>query len=257
MRINAEISSLLDCLIEEISIREWKVEQKRWRDACYEMKEMLKSADLTTGNEICKRITELLPVNSNLLFDVGKNLTYGGQSSVIKKETKVYMSAGLGTMGYAIPAAIGTMYGNANPTYAITGDGGAQMNIQELNTIIKNELPIKIIVLNNKALGNIRIFQEQYLDARFVATSEKEGDYFSCDFKALAEAYGIKAYRLFINELERYEDELNSGEAALFEILYEDCPALPGIVAGGEFLKEGSGIEKTVIEKIRLLMEEV
>lgn len=130
------------------------------------------------------------------------------------------------------------------------------MNIQELNTIVKNKLPIKVVVLNNRALGNIRIFQEQYLDSRFVATSEAEGDYFSCDFGAIARAYGMKSYLIEnMDELDTCEEILDQEEATLLEILYEDCPALPGIVAGGEFLKEGSAVDKDMIERIRMLMD--
>ena len=151
-------------------------------------RDLLKEVDITAANKMCRDITSLFPDDANLLFDVGKNLTYATQSSIIKQNSRVLFSAGLGTMGYSIPAAIGAHYGNHKPSYVITGDGGAQMNIQELNTIVKNSIPAKIFVLNNRALGNIRIFQENYLNSHFVATGEKEGDYFSCDFVAIAEA---------------------------------------------------------------------
>jgi acetolactate synthase-1/2/3 large subunit len=159
-------------------------------------------------------------------------------------------------MGYAIPAALGTYYGNHKTTYVFAGDGGAQMNIQELNTIAKNNIPAKIFVFNNRALGNIRIFQENYLDNHFVATGEKEGDYFSCDFAAIANAYGIKGIKLTnIKELANYNNLLTNREAVLFEIEYEDCLAGPGIVAGGDFLKEGTGIPTAIVNKIKELMK--
>ncbi len=125
------------------------------------MHSLLKEVDLTFANILVKKITHMLPSNSNYVFDVGKNLNYCTQSAVIRENTTVFMSAGLGTMGYAIPAAIGLAYGSEKPIYVFTGDGGAQMNIQELNTVAKNHLPIKMFVFNNKALGNIRIFQEK------------------------------------------------------------------------------------------------
>ena len=221
------------------------------------MRRLLLASDLTEGNLIINKITGLIPYNSNLVFDVGKNLIYGGQSALINNGTNLFMSAGLGTMGYAIPAAIGAFYGNGNPTYAITGDGGAQMNIQELNTIIKNKLPLKIIVLNNKSLGNIKSFQEQYLDSRYVATSEDQGDYFSCDFSAIASAYGIEAYTITdVNEIERYKKEFSDNKPALFEIDYEDCATLPAIVAGGNYLDENTGISRETIEMINVIMQQ-
>ena len=227
-----------------------------WSNRCAQVHDILKSADMTYANCLCRDITNLLPDDANLLFDVGKNLTYATQSSVIKNETEVYFSAGLGSMGYAIPAAIGTFYGNHRLSYVLTGDGGAQMNIQELNTIVKNKISAKIFVLNNKALGNIRIFQENYLNSHYVATGEKEGDYFSCDFTAIAKAYGMKGVKLAsVAELNNYIDFLTNEEPVLFEIEYEDCPAAPGIVAGGDFLKEGTGISSKDIVRIKQLME--
>lgn len=230
---------------------------KRWSKNCTEMRDMLRDADMTSANRMCRDITGMIPEDVNLIFDVGKNLTYATQSSIIKKNSRVLFSAGLGTMGYSIPAAIGAHYGNHKLSYVITGDGGAQMNIQELNTIVKNNIPTKIFVLNNKALGNIRLFQENFLDRHYVATGEKEGDYFSCDFVAVAKAYGMKAFKLNdVAELRGHSDVLTSSESVLFEIEYDDCPALPGIAAGGEFLKEGTGISRDMAAKITQLMEE-
>lgn len=230
---------------------------KEWADNCAKICELLKDADMTIANQMYRDITAMLPDDVNFCFDVGKNLTYATQSSIIKDKNQIFFSAGLGTMGYAIPAAIGTHYGNGRPTYVFAGDGGAQMNIQELNTIVKNNIPAKIFIFNNKALGNIRIFQENYLDGHYVATGEKEGDYFSCDFVAIAKAYGLKGVKLdSIEDLKsKYYDLLTNLDAVLFEIEYEDCPAGPGIVAGGEFLKEGSGIDNKTISEINSLMQ--
>lgn len=254
--IKADIKDFLEWILKELRNRKQKTDFSEWTSCCKKICKLLENSDLTEGNLVLKNLTKVLPVNANLLLDVGKNLTYGGQSAVIKEKTSLYMSAGLGTMGYALPAAIGAYYGNAKPTIAIMGDGGAQMNIQELNTIIKNKLPIKIIVLNNKALGNIRIFQEQYLNSRFVATSEEEGDYFSCDFRKIAQAYEMKSYRLEEkDEIDRLEEILNCEETILIEIVYGDCPVLPGIVAGGEFLKEGTGLTHDTINKIHIMVD--
>lgn len=236
--------------------KSYQKKHEDWSNRCAKMHDMLKPVDMTYANCLCRDITEFLPEDANLLFDVGKNLTYSTQSSIIKDKTVIYFSAGLGSMGYAIPAAMGTYYGNHRLSYVLTGDGGAQMNIQELNTIVKNKIAAKIFVLNNKALGNIRIFQENFLDSHFVATGEKEGDYFSCDFAAIAEAYGMKGIKLSsAAELKNYSDLLINNEPVLFEIEYEDCPAAPGIVAGGEFLKEGTGISNEDIATIKQLME--
>ena len=254
--VRANLSSFIDNAVQYLENANYEKKHVKWTDNCAKMHRLLENVDMTVGNEMCKFISNLFPENANIVLDVGKNLTYGTQSSVMKQSSTLFMSAGLGTMGYAMPGAIGAYYGNKRPTYALTGDGGAQMNIHELNTIAKNNLPIKIVVFNNKALGNIRIFQEQYLDSRFVATSELEGDYYSCDFTAIAEAYKIRAIKLSdYKEIANYTHELLNDEAVLFEIEYEDCPALPGIVAGGEYLRLNSGIEAGIINTIKELME--
>ena len=228
---------------------------EKWSRNCAEIKRILSVCDNTIANDLFANIGKMLPDDCNVILDVGKNLTYAAQSMTVKENTRAFMSAGLGSMGYAIPAAIGAYYGNHKPTYAFTGDGGAQMNIQELNTIVKNNLPIKVFVLNNKALGNITIFQENYLGSRFVATLEKENDYFSCDFARIAEAYGMEGIKISGDkDLQDHSDSLFSNRPVLFEYEYEDCPALPGIVAGGEFLKEGTGLDDDIIQQIKTLL---
>ena len=256
IEVNANLRTFIPSALTYLKDSNYKAKHIKWADNCAAVFDLLRNEDMTQANSMCREITSMLPDDVNLTFDVGKNLTYATQSSVINDKTRIYFSAGLGTMGYAIPAALGTHYGNHKLTYVFAGDGGAQMNIQELNTIAKNNIPAKIFIFNNKALGNIRIFQENYLDNHFVATGEKEGDYFSCDFAAIANAYGIKGVKLAkVNDLVNYKDLLTNSEAVLFEIEYDDCPAGPGIVAGGEFLKEGTGIPTTIIDKIKDLMK--
>lgn len=253
--IQADLRSFIHSALSYLKENKYSAKHADWANKCKEVCDILVNEDMTVANVMCRDITNMLPDDVNLIFDVGKNLTYCTQSSVIKEKTQIYFSAGLGTMGYAIPAAIGAYYGNHKVEYVFTGDGGAQMNIQELNTIAKNIIPAKIFVLNNKALGNIRIFQENYLEKRFVATGEKEGDYFSCDFVAIANAYGIKGIKLEnISSLSMYNELLMNKEPVLFEIEYDDCPAGPGIVAGGDFLKKGSGLSDEVIDEIKKIM---
>lgn len=252
IQIRIDVKFFLQRFLQILRQRNYSSRHNEWVKRCSGLCGVLKNVDITLGNSLANQITCQFPEDANIVLDVGKNLTYCGQSAVIKNNTQVYMSAGLGTMGYALPAAIGIYYGNHRPTYVIMGDGGAQMNIQELNTIVKNKLPITIIILNNKALGNIRIFQEQYLDSRYVATSEKENDYFSCNFAEIGKAYGIKTKSVKILDekptIKIYESELT-------EIIYNDCPVLPGIVAGGEYLKADDELDDAKIDKIRRFMD--
>lgn len=241
-----DINAFIDSCIS--SLKSFKSPFELWSDACYQLKKALINIDVTEANAMCKNLTSYFPDNANVLLDVGKNLNYCAQSMVVKDNTKVYMSAGLGSMGYSIPAAIGAYYGNKKPTFSINGDGGTQMNIQELNTIVKNKLPIKIFILNNKALGNIVLFQDNFLNSRYAATREKDHDYFSCDFTKVAIGYGIKSIKITnYSDFNKYKKYLSSRDPILFDIYYEDCPALPGIVAGGDFSK---GLNAKIIKQI-------
>ena len=226
-----------------------------WVSAVNEMKKLLKRVDVTFGNDLVRHITELLPEKAFISLDVGNNLIYGKQSSVIKKGTRVFASHGLGSMGYSIPAAIG-MAVTKTPTYVITGDGGAQMNIQELNTIAKFSLPVKILVLNNHVLGHILLFQDKYLNHRRIATTEDGKDYCSCDFTAIGRAYGIQSYKIStIEELDQLKNELNSSTPALIEVEYEDCSMFPNIHGGLDPLTNGPKLPENLINEIKTIME--
>ena len=98
-------------------------------------------------------------------------------------------SAGMGAMGYALPAAIGASFASAKkPIVMIAGDGGFQLNIQELQTVVHHHLPLKMIILNNNSLGMIRQFQDSYFDGRYQSTA---WGYSAPNFEAIGSAYGI------------------------------------------------------------------
>lgn len=227
-----------------------------WVEAVNEMQALMQNVDNTYGNDLVKRFSELMPEQANITLDVGNNQVYAAQSAVIQNGTRVFASCGLGTMGYAIPAAIGAAIGNGRLTYAIAGDGGAQMNIQELNVISKKQLPVKILILNNRALGHIILFQEHYLDNRFIATKEDYHDYFSCDFSAIGKAYGMRSYTVHsIDELEQYKEELSDDLPLLLEAVFEDCSMLPNIHGGLDPLTNGPELDKELVERIREIMD--
>lgn len=227
-----------------------------WVKSVIEMKKLMAPIDVTFGNGLVEHFTELMPEKAGIALDVGNNLIYGVQSAVIKKATRVYESAGLGSMGYSIPAALGIAVATKRPTYVVTGDGGAQMNIQELNTIAKMKLPIKIFVLNNHVLGHIILFQDHYLDCRRTATTEAGGDYYSCDFIAVAKAYGIRSYKIrSIEDLDKYKPELNDNGPLLIEAEFEDCSMFPNIHGGLDPLANGPELPDGVADKVRAIME--
>jgi acetolactate synthase I/II/III large subunit len=125
------------------------------------------------------------------IVDVGNHQMWAAQSLELKSHQLFITSGGMGAMGFALPAAIGSCLAlGCRPTLAIAGDGAFQLNIQELQTIVRNKLPIKIIIINNQALGMIRQFQDSYFSGRYQSTY---WGYSAPKFSAIAAAYGIPA----------------------------------------------------------------
>lgn len=123
--------------------------------------------------------------------DVGSHQMWAAQSLEIHTNQIFMTSGGMGAMGFALPAAIGASlaYGK-KPVVVIVGDGAFQMNIQELQTVVRNRIPLKIIVINNNCLGMIRQFQDSYFERRYQSTC---WGYSAPDFAAISKAYGIAA----------------------------------------------------------------
>ncbi len=127
----------------------------------------------------------------SFLADVGSHQMWTAQSLELSEGQTFITSGGMGAMGFALPASIGVCLANkSKPVVCIAGDGGFQLNIQELQTIVRNELPIKMIILNNRCLGMIRQFQDSYFQGRYQSTF---WGYNPPDFEAVAKAYTIGA----------------------------------------------------------------
>jgi len=150
--------------------------------------------------------------------DVGQHQMWSAQSLDIKQNQRVLFSGGMGAMGFALPSAIGATIASQKRVVAIAGDGGIQMNIQELEVIKRRNLPIKIFVLNNQNLGMVRQFQELYFDQKYSGTIN---DYSVPDLVSIVKAYGIDARN--IDDIENIDNELK-------DIFSTDKPELINIV---------------------------
>jgi acetolactate synthase-1/2/3 large subunit len=141
-----------------------------------------------------------------IVVDTGNNQMWAGQSFELIKHQRLLTSGGMGAMGYSLPAAIGASFATGKgPVVSISGDGGFQINIQELQTITRNNLPVKIIILDNKSLGMIRQFQDAYFNGCYTATVN---GYNTPDFVKVGRAYGIDSISIKSNN--EIEDGLNS-----------------------------------------------
>lgn len=125
--------------------------------------------------------------------DVGNNQMFVAQRLQLGKNSSLLNSGGLGSMGYSIPAAIGAFFADrSREVVCIAGDGGIMMNLQELQVIARDNLPIKIIVVNNKSLGMIEAYQKVAFKERYVGS--KEG-YLAPNFREISKAFGIEYHR--------------------------------------------------------------
>lgn len=147
--------------------------------------------NILTSYEFLEELNKHLPENAIVIPDEGGNLVWSMQSIKPKENQRIFSNFGNSSMGYALPAAIGAAIGNTGPIICIDGDGGFQMNIQELQTIKQYNLPVKIFILNNNCYGIIKQFQDAYFDSRYIATDNQ--DYTAPDFVNIAKAYGLKA----------------------------------------------------------------
>lgn len=192
----------------------------KWLDNCKQAKKFLEKYDVQPGNLAVKKISSLLPKNPIIAVDVGMNQCWTAQSLLLKgNKGRIHISGGYGIMGCSLPYAIGSSIAmNNGKVYSINGDGGFQMNIQELETVKREHLPIKIFILNNKVLGKISETQHFNYADRYANTA-KSGGYTVPNFKKIAEAYGIKATTLEnYNDLDKYKDWFNDDDPCLFDI---------------------------------------
>lgn len=163
--------------------------------------------------EVARAVSDATHHEAVLVTDVGQNQMISARYFKYSKERSIITSGGLGTMGFGLPAAIGATFGAPERTVcAFMGDGGLQMNIQELGTIMEQKTPVKIICLNNNYLGNVRQWQAMFFNRRYSFTPMLNPDYMK-----IASAYDIPSRRVFTRE------ELKE---AIREMLATDGPFL-------------------------------
>lgn len=213
--IKADISIVADakkaiCALSEkakpLDIAEWKSKIRNWK-----REYPITMGDVgMTPQKIIESINKAF-ADAIITTDVGQNQLWTTQFLEINENKQMLTSGGLGTMGYGFPAAIGVKIGNPKKdVIVISGDGGMQMNIQEMATAVVYELPIIICILNNGYLGNVRQWQEMFYEKRYASTCmryrkscvdncnkpHRNCPEYTPDFIALAESYGAKGIRV-------------------------------------------------------------
>lgn len=154
-------------------------------------------------NKLMVKLSERSKIARGFIVDVGQHQMWAAQSLRLFLGQRFITSGGMGAMGFALPAAIGACFAAKNePIVMIAGDGGFQCNLQELETVKRNNLAIKMVVINNGCHGMVRQFQESYLGKRYKSTLF---GYSAPSFTAIAKAYGINAIKI------KHEKNIESG----------------------------------------------
>lgn len=219
------------CFLEQL-LDEDIGDYKCWWNNCFAARVLLDGYDDTAGNKLMREISNMLPENPIVTVDIGQTVCWAAQSLHLKgMEGRILIGGSYGAMGVGLPYAIGAcIYNNKEVTYCITGDGGLQMNIQELETVVREKLPIKILVVNNMELGKISEIQHGSYEDRYCITTVDSG-YSVPDFVKLANAYGMKAAEVSSYEkLNNYAEWFHDKESCLLNIMLKPgTPLIPKI----------------------------
>ncbi len=185
-----------------------------------------------TMGEVVRAVSEATDNKAILVTDVGQNQMMGARYFKFSQTRSIVTSGGLGTMGFALPAAIGAKLGAPDRTVCcFFGDGGFQMTIQELGTIMQSEFNIKMIVLNNHHLGMVRQWQELFFDKRY-----SETPMMNPDFITIAKAYGIKGKEIFKREElnDAIEEMIAHDGSYLLEVNVEEMGMVYPMIPAGK-----------------------
>lgn len=200
--INGDVREVLDALLPHIRERkreEW-IREFRILDRTENEKVIIPETEPEKGElkmgEVVKVVSELAPGNAVVVTDVGQHQMAVARYYRFSDGNTLVTSGGMGTMGFGLPAALGAATGsNGRTTVAFIGDGGFQMTLQELGTIMQYNIPVKIVLMNNNFLGMVRQWQEMFFNSRYAST-----EMVNPDFVKLASAYGIAARKVSLRE---------------------------------------------------------
>lgn len=228
--LNVDLKFLLPKLVDYVK----KKDRKDWIDEVLNVEEYFNEEEYSM-KKIFEKLSDSFDENTIVATDVGQHQMWTSQFYKFKNPRKLITSAGLGTMGFGLGAAIGSKVGNKDcDTILITGDGSFRMNLNELATVSKYDLKILIVVVNNHALGMVRQWQEIFQNKRYSETIYED----DVDFVKLADAYNILGRRVKnMKELESaIEDFKNNDKAMIIDLIVDrNSNVYPMIPAGGSY----------------------
>ncbi|OGX15631.1 MAG: acetolactate synthase [Omnitrophica WOR_2 bacterium RBG_13_41_10] len=231
--VNADVEKFLTVLNRQIKkfnkakLLSWKKRIKEYKDKYPSYKNPTKD-NIIDPNFFIHTLSEYAPRGAIICVDIGQNQMWAAQSFKIKGSERFLTQGGMAAMGSVLSSAIGASFAKPGKIIvAITGDGGFQLNVQELQTLYHHQLPIKIILLNNHCYGMVRQFQKQYFAGRYQSTVI---GYSEPDFQDLVSAYKIRATRIKHNrQIKRaLKNIFHDTEPSFLEVdIKKGCMVLP------------------------------
>ena len=222
-------------ILEKLNLMLKKQEHKEWMEEIENLKDkypMKYNKNMLTGPYVIEKIEECFDDNTIICTEVGQNQMWAAQYFHYKNPRQFVSSGGLGTMGYGLGAAIGAKYGNPKSRVInIAGDGCFRMNMNELATASRYNVPIIQVILNNKVLGMVRQWQTFFYEGRYSDTVLDD----QVDFCKVAEGLGCKAVRVTrMDELEKalLEADLYNGPFVIECMIQEDDKVFPMVAPG-------------------------
>ena len=257
VRVDVPIVGDLKSVLKEFLNFDFETDFSEWVKKLQRVKERFplgyRKGKYIKPQYVVEKASELFPDDTVVVADVGQNQMWVAQFYRFKHPRSFLCSGGLGTMGFALPAGIGAKIGNPNKeVVVIAGDGGFQMNIQELMTINRYKLPVKVIILDNNALGMVRQWQQLFFKCRYSATLLDDNP----DFAGIARLVGINARRVEKpEEVDAALEELaNSKTPMLLHVLVDPREnVLPMVPSGGNLAEPltDAPLDNGIVEKIR------
>ena len=230
--IVGDIRMVLENLLEKLEPQkrpEWLKQVGAWQKEY----PLTYDRDKLNPQRVIEEISEITNGDAIICTEVGQHQMWTAQFYRFTRPRSLITSGGLGTMGFGFPAAIGAQVGNPDRLVIdIAGDGSFQMNIQELGTAVANQIPVKVVIINNFYLGMVRQWQEFFFKKRYSGTVLDQNP----DFVKIAEAYGANGFR--ITEVSQLRDTLEKAFATPGPVVV-DCHVereenvLPMVPAGG------------------------
>lgn len=238
--------TVLESLLERDIVSVWR--GSWWnmaRDVAVREAKLLTNVQLASNRgltmaTVVQRISMLVGNDKIVVTDVGQNQMFAARFSYFANTRSWISSGGLGTMGFGLPAAIGAKKANPDKTVIVfLGDGGFQMNIQELGTLLQTGLAVKIVLMNNSWLGMVRQWQELFYDKRYSFTHLENPD-----FQMVAKAYGIPSVR--VDSVEHLDEAINDMMDAEGSFLLEACTVTEENIF--PMIPAGASIDKIFID---------